>query len=118
MHLSSTSYRFSSLDDPPSDHPLTQTTHPAFKKDSFSVLRRYSDFLWLYETLVANNPGTIVPPVPEKATLGRFEGTFVESRRLALNKCMQKIANHPRLANDPDFRCFLESDTFALDVSV
>ena len=94
-----------------------QTTHPAFKNDSFSVLRRYSDFLWLYETLAANNPGVIVPPIPEKATLGRFEGSFVESRRLALNKCIQKIANHSRLVNDPDFKFFLESDTFALDVS-
>ncbi|KAF8327186.1 Vps5 C terminal like-domain-containing protein [Cantharellus anzutake] len=94
----------------------TKTNHPAFKKDSFSVLRRYSDFLWLYETLVSNNPGIIVPPVPEKVALGRFEGSFVESRRLALNKCIQKIANHAKLANDLDFIFFLESDTFSLDI--
>ena len=28
------------------------------------------------------------------------------------------MANHPVLAKDPDLRFFLESDTFALDVSV
>ncbi len=88
-------------------------------KPSFSVLRRYSDFLWLYETLSANNPGVIVPPVPEKNpfNISRFESDFIENRRLALNKCIQKIAIHPLLSKDEDFRFFLESDSFALDVS-
>lgn len=47
---------------------------------------------------------------------GRFAEGFIESRRLALNKCIQKIATHPRLAKDPDLRLFLESDSFAMDV--
>lgn len=80
------------------------------------MLRRYSDFLWLYETLSANNPGVIVPPVPEKSPFGRFDETFVQQRRLALEKCIQKIVNHPVLAKDPDLKLFLESDTFSLDV--
>ncbi|KAG9017162.1 Vacuolar protein sorting-associated protein 5 [Tulasnella sp. 427] len=96
----------------------TRTTSPAFTKSTFSVLRRYSDFLWLYETLSANNPGVIVPPVPEKNpfNISRFETEFVETRRLGLNKCVQKIANHPVLNKDQDFRFFLESDSFALDI--
>lgn len=96
----------------------SQTTSPAFSKSTFSVLRRYSDFLWLYETLSANNPGVIVPPVPEKNpfNISRFESEFVETRRLGLNKCVQKIANHPVLNKDQDFKFFLESDSFALDV--
>jgi sorting nexin-1/2 len=80
-------------------------------------LRRYSDFLWLYETLSINNPGVIVPPVPEKQQYGRFQDTFVENRRAALNKCIQKIVNHPSLRDDPDLKLFLESDSFVLDVS-
>lgn len=88
-----------------------------FSKSSFSVLRRYSDFLWLYETLSANNPGVFVPPVPEKSPFGRFEDQFVNQRRLALEKCIQKIANHPVLSKDTDLRLFLESDSFSLDVS-
>lgn len=40
----------------------------------------------------------------------------METRRLGLNKCVQKIANHPVLNKDQDFRFFLESDSFALDV--
>ncbi|KAI6041276.1 Vps5 C terminal like-domain-containing protein, partial [Pisolithus marmoratus] len=94
----------------------TRTSSPLYSKSSFSVLRRYSDFLWLYETLSVNNPGVIVPPVPEKHTFGRFDMHFVQQRRLALEKCIQKIANHPVLAKDQDLKFFLESDTFALDV--
>ncbi|KAH9840253.1 Vps5-domain-containing protein [Rhodofomes roseus] len=94
----------------------TKTTSPFYSKSSFSVLRRYSDFLWLYETLSQNNPGVVVPPVPEKNPYRRFDQDFVEQRRLALEKCIQKIANHPVLQKDPDLRMFLESDTFSLDV--
>ncbi|KAG6891588.1 hypothetical protein C0992_002626 [Termitomyces sp. T32_za158] len=94
----------------------TRTTSPLFQKSAFSVLRRYSDFLWLYETLSANNPGVVVPPVPEKNPFGRFEDHFVRQRRFALEKCIQKTANHPVLGKDPDLRLFLESDTFSLDI--
>jgi sorting nexin-1/2 len=87
-----------------------------FSKPSFSVLRRYSDFLWLYETLAINNPGVVVPPVPEKSPFGRFDDQFVRQRRTALENCINKIANHPVLCKDTDLRLFLESDTFSLDV--
>ncbi|KAI0741589.1 Vps5 C terminal like-domain-containing protein [Daedaleopsis nitida] len=94
----------------------TKTTSPMYKKSTFSVLRRYSDFLWLYETLSMNNPGVVVPPVPDKNPFGRFDQEFVQQRRIALEKCIQKIANHPVLQKDTDLRLFLESDTFALDI--
>ncbi|KAG8980074.1 Vacuolar protein sorting-associated protein 5 [Tulasnella sp. JGI-2019a] len=96
----------------------TKTTAPNFVKPSFSVLRRYSDFLWLYEALSANNPGIIVPPVPDKNPLSvsRFESAFVEGRRFALEKCVTKMANHPVLSKDADLKFFLESDSFALDI--
>ncbi|KAJ3815273.1 Vps5 C terminal like-domain-containing protein [Lentinula aff. lateritia] len=110
----------------------TRTTSPLYQKSAFSVLRRYSDFLWLYNTLTFNNPGVVVPPVPEKNPLlftnpilgsagkkgyvGRFDEGFIRQRRFALEKCIQKIANHLVLCKDPDLKLFLESDTFALDI--
>lgn len=94
----------------------TRTTSAEFQKSAFSVLRRYSDFLWIYETLSLNNPGVVVPPVPGKNPFGRFDDQFVKQRRLGLEKCIQKIANHPVLGKDPDLRLFLESDTFQLDI--
>jgi sorting nexin-1/2 len=98
--------------------PFFQTTSPAFSKPSFSVLRRYSDFLWLYGTLSTNNPGVVVPPVPEKSPFGRFDDQFVRQRRTALENCINKIANHPVLCKDADLKLFLESDTFSLDVCI
>jgi sorting nexin-1/2 len=64
-----------------------------------------------------NNPGVVVPPAPEKNTFGRFDDSFVQQRRLALEKCIQKTANHPILGKDPDLKMFLESDSFSMDVS-
>lgn len=63
-----------------------------------------------------NNPGVVVPPTPEKNPFGRFDEQFIQQRRLALEKCIQKIANHPVLCKDPDLKFFLESDNFSLDV--
>ena len=93
----------------------TRTTSPHYRKGEFSVLRRFSDFLWLFETLTANNPGVIVPPVPDKHPFGRFQDTFIETRRLALQRALTKITAHPVLQLDPDLRMFLESDHFAVD---
>lgn len=94
----------------------TKTASPHYRRGEFSVLRRFSDFLWLYDQLTANNPGVIVPPVPDKHAFGRFQEQFIETRRTALQRCLTKITAHPILQLDPDLRLFLESDSFALDV--
>ncbi|WWC62751.1 uncharacterized protein I303_105348 [Kwoniella dejecticola CBS 10117] len=93
----------------------TQTTSPHYRKGSFSVLRRFSDFLWLLEILTFNNPGIVLPPMPGKHTFGRFQDQFIETRRNALQKFITKITSHPVLQLDPDLRIFLESDSFAID---
>lgn len=120
-----------------------QTTSSAFRKPEFSVLRRFSHFLWLFDALTLNNPGVIVPGMPEKSAIGsspisetpstirllpsnfpntilptgRFGSEFVENRRSALQATLMKIVAHPMLVGDPDLRLFLESDTFSIDVN-
>ncbi|BGO94026.1 hypothetical protein NBRC10512_003659 [Rhodotorula toruloides] len=94
----------------------TRTTSPAYRKNDFSVLRRYSHFVWLYEALTQNNPGVIVPGMPEKHAIGRFGSEFVENRRLGLQNALNKIVSHPMLVGDPDLRLFLESDSFDIDI--
>jgi sorting nexin-1/2 len=96
----------------------TRTTSPHYRRTEISVLRRFSDFLWLFEALTSNNPGVIVPPVPDKHTFGRFQDQFIETRRQALERCLAKITSHPVLQLDPDLRLFLESDTFATDAKM
>ncbi|KAI1198432.1 vacuolar sorting protein [Nemania serpens] len=94
----------------------TRTTSKGYKQPEFEVKRRYRDFLWLYTTMHSNNPGVVVPPPPEKQALNRFESNFVESRRAALEKMLNKIAAHATLQHDSDLKLFLESDAFNVDV--
>ncbi|KAH9909939.1 vacuolar sorting protein [Xylariomycetidae sp. FL2044] len=94
----------------------TKTTSKGYKQPEFEVKRRYRDFLWLYNTMHGNNPGVVVPPPPEKQALNRFETNFVESRRAALEKMLNKIAAHQTLQHDPDLKLFLESESFNVDV--
>ncbi|SAM05341.1 hypothetical protein [Absidia glauca] len=93
----------------------TKTDSPAFRSSEFVVARRYRDFLWLYNQLTNGNPGVVVPPVPEKHALGRFQEEFVELRRIALERCLQKTVSHPMLYGDPDLKVFLESDSFNVE---
>ncbi|CAO3620525.1 unnamed protein product [Cunninghamella echinulata] len=93
----------------------TKTNSPAFRSSEFVVARRYRDFLWLYNQLTNGNPGVIVPPVPEKHALGRFQDEFVESRRIALERCLRKTVSHPMLYGDPDLKVFLESESFNIE---
>jgi sorting nexin-1/2 len=94
----------------------TKTTSKGYRNPEFTVSRRYRDFLWLYTQLHNNRPGIIIPPPPEKQSLGRFEADFVESRRAALERMLNKIAGHPILQHDSDLKLFLESDAFNVDI--
>ncbi|KAL8365224.1 hypothetical protein RB595_004160 [Gaeumannomyces hyphopodioides] len=94
----------------------TKTTSKGYRQPEFEVKRRYRDFLWLYNTLHGNNPGVVVPPPPEKQAVGRFESNFVESRRQALEKMLNKTAAHQTLQHDPDLKLFLESESFNVDI--
>lgn len=89
-----------------------------FPKDQEEVTtsRRYKDFRWIYHQLQNNHPGRVVPPPPAKQTyIGRFNESFVENRRLSLEKMLTKISHIPVLANDPDFVMFLISEDFSTE---
>ncbi|KAK9456015.1 Vps5 C terminal like-domain-containing protein [Dipodascopsis uninucleata] len=94
----------------------TKTTSKAYRYSDFSVTRRYKDFRWIYHQLNHNHPGIIIPAPPEKQIVGRFDENFVEARRTALEKMLNKIAQHPVLQHDPDLKLFLESDTLNSDI--
>ena len=75
-----------------------------------AVLRRYSDFLWLYEKLQDERAGAIVPPLPEKQPMGRFNPQFVEDRRRALERFLRRVAIHPELQDCSCLDTFLRAD--------
>ncbi|XP_058264240.1 sorting nexin-1a isoform X2 [Hemibagrus wyckioides] len=107
----------------------TQTTLSMFRSKQFTVRRRFSDFLGLYEKLSEKHSqnGHIVPPPPEKSILGMTKvkvgkedpssAEFVERRRAALERYLQRLVSHPSLLQDPDVREFLEKEELPRAVS-
>jgi len=85
----------------------TRTTIPEFGGGSFIVVRRFSDFDWLHDELVRLHPGIVVPPVPDKAVVGRFSQEFIQARRRGLEKFLVRTAVHPALILSVTFRKFL-----------
>jgi len=75
-----------------------------------AVLRRYSDFLWLYERLHKERAGAIVPPIPEKQAVARFSAAFVEDRRVNLERFLRRVSVHPELMDAKCLETFLRAD--------
>jgi sorting nexin-1/2 len=72
-----------------------------------SVDRRYSEFIWLRDTLVYEFNLCIIPPLPPKQQLGRFEDTFIESRRSGLEKFLCRLIVNPELRCSSALKSFL-----------
>lgn len=100
----------------------TKTNLPYFRSETSTVERRFSDFLGLREKLAQKHmvDGFIVLPAPEKNAIATFQtkmtkeeditshNEFLERRKCALERFLNRIAQHPVLRTDPDFRDFLE----------
>lgn len=91
-------------------------THSNFPFQSSSVIRRYSDFVWLVSQLLEAYPGCIVPPLPEKQAVSRFSPEFVESRRRQLDKFIVRVSEHEELINSECLAVFLSADDVAFGV--
>lgn len=90
---------------------LTKTTRSEFDSSEYEVRRRYQDFFWLKTQLEAAHSTFILPPLPEKFSMRemveRFNESFIEMRRKALHKFLNRIADHPTLSFNEDFKTFL-----------
>uniref|UniRef100_A0A668AB31 Sorting nexin-2 n=1 Tax=Myripristis murdjan TaxID=586833 RepID=A0A668AB31_9TELE len=99
-----------------------ETSLPMFRNKTFSVRRRFSDFLGLYEKMSVKSSlhGCVIPPPPEKSVMGMTKvkvgkddpssAEFLERRRAALERYLQRVVCHPLLLQDPDVREFLEKE--------
>ncbi|XP_011212354.1 sorting nexin-2 [Bactrocera dorsalis] len=105
----------------------TKTNIPKFKRSEFSTMRRFSDFLGIHDVLSGKYTrlGRIIPPAPSKNIIGSTKvkmspqqtepgaprnAEWVETRRAALQRYVNRTAQHPVLRVDLDFINFLESD--------
>jgi sorting nexin-1/2 len=107
-----TSYRVD-VRPPPQQNDNPNNTNPddVFQNAGYSaVLRRYSDFFWLYERLHKERSGAIIPPIPEKQAVSRFSASFIEERRKHLERFVRRVAVHPELYDAPCLETFLRAD--------
>ncbi|XP_052776307.1 sorting nexin-30-like isoform X2 [Mya arenaria] len=87
-----------------------KTTRVEFENNEYEVRRRYNDFLWLRQKLEETYPTHLVPPMPEKHSLRRlerFSPEFLRMRSLALQKFLNRVADHPVQSFDKNFHVFL-----------
>ena len=71
------------------------------------VRRRFSDFMWLYDTLKSLYINCIIPPILKKSYLTGIKDIAIQKRMRALEKCLQEIATHPLLRNCQIFYDFI-----------
>lgn len=70
-----------------------------------SPRRRYSDFEWVRDWLIANFDGMFVPPLPEKKVMNQ-DTEFIKVRMAALGRWLDEILRNPYLSRDLVFRAF------------
>ncbi|KAM9713078.1 sorting nexin-7 isoform 1-T1 [Menidia menidia] len=96
---------------------VTKTTRSEFDSCEYEVRRRYQDFLWLRSKLEENHPTLIVHPLPEKFVMKgmveRFNDDFIETRRKALHRFLNKIGEHAVLSHSEHFKVFLTAQDLA-----
>ncbi|XP_074859142.1 sorting nexin-7 isoform X2 [Carettochelys insculpta] len=97
---------------------VTKTSRGEFDSSEYEVRRRYQDFVWLKSRLEEAHPTLIIPPLPEKfimkGMVERFNDEFIETRRKALHKFLNRIAEHPTLTFNEDFKIFITAQAWEL----
>ncbi|KAM3067525.1 intercellular trafficking and secretion [Clarireedia jacksonii] len=92
----------------------TNTTFPSFQKPTTSVRRRFTDFVFLYNTLFREYPACAVPPLPDKHKMeyvrgDRFGTDFMQRRANSLSRFLTRLTLHPVLRRSAILILFLES---------
>ena len=66
---------------------------------NLKVIRRYSDFEWLRQTLVNMFTSCVIPPIPKKNKIGgdRFKEQFLEKRTRTLEKFLNLLLQDPSI---------------------
>jgi len=98
----------------------TETTFPQYSVRTFSLRRRYSDFVLLRKILVdkceaqdTSKKHGPIPPLPGDSVTslfgqGRFEPAFIEDRRKGLEQFINGTANHTFARFDSELHKFLQ----------
>lgn len=91
----------------------TATSLPSFRSSQTTVRRRFKDVVALARLLAHLLPGAMLPGRPERNFVeGRIKMTpaFVEQRRSAMERYLNRLAAHPSVAASDVLRVWLEAD--------
>lgn len=80
---------------------ITSTLNPE------GVRRRFSDFDWLRDILVARFHGIAVPLMPEKRMVGNNNKGFIEERMQGLENFLSLVLANPYMRADTTLRMFM-----------
>ncbi|KAL8741223.1 MAG: hypothetical protein Q9190_006151 [Brigantiaea leucoxantha] len=92
----------------------THSNFASFTKPTTSVRRRFTDFVWLYKSLINSFPIYAVPPLPDKHKMeyvrgDRFGPDFTQRRAHSLHRFLKRLTLHPVLRRQIVLISFLES---------
>ncbi|KAG5961677.1 Sorting nexin-4 [Claviceps cyperi] len=92
----------------------THSTFQSFQKETTTVRRRFTDFVFLYKQLMRDYPATAVPPLPDKQRMeyvrgDRFGTDFTARRAHSFQRFLARLSLHPILRRAPILHNFLES---------
>jgi sorting nexin-7/30/sorting nexin-8 len=66
---------------------------------NFKTKKRYSDFLWLRNTLSLMYSNCVIPPLCKKNYVDRFSETLINKRMRSIEKFMNGLLIHPLIKN-------------------
>ncbi|KAH6633987.1 hypothetical protein B0J18DRAFT_405698 [Chaetomium sp. MPI-SDFR-AT-0129] len=92
----------------------TKTTFSTFQRQTTTVRRRFTDFVFLYKVLSREYQACAVPPLPDKQRMeyvrgDRFGPDFTARRAYSLQRFLARLALHPILRRASILHTFLES---------
>eukprot|EP00210_Caulerpa_lentillifera_P001766 g1696.t1 len=95
---------------------------PQYRSPQIEVVRRFRDFAWLADKLRERHRGTIIPALPEKSAVQKYQMSteFIETRRRALQVFINRVCSHELLQRSQELQWFLEEpeDSWAMKVAV
>lgn len=92
---------------------VTVSELSSYKNPEPVVRRRFREFVGLDQLLKARFRGYFIPPRPEKNAVEgqRMKDDFIEERRAALEKYLNRLAAHPNIGPSEELRVFLEEES-------
>ncbi|PPR90517.1 hypothetical protein GOBAR_AA30173 [Gossypium barbadense] len=89
----------------------TRTNIVDFGSSEFSVRRRFRDVVTLSDRLAESYRGYFIPPRPDKNVVESQvmqKQEFVEQRRVALEKYLRRLVEHPVIRQSDELKVFLQ----------